>query len=72
MESRDLAFSISQVLVTGSEAFKNEAAVGLGAALGHNLLVRFVDGHPRRDLLENLLLLIGEGAMLFKLGNEWM
>jgi hypothetical protein len=72
VKSRDLPFPISQVLVTGSEALKNEAAVGLCAALGHHLLVRFVDGHPRRDLLEHLLLLIREEAMLFELGNEWM
>jgi hypothetical protein len=60
------------VLVTGSEALENEAAVGLGAALGHHLLMRLVGGHLRRDLLEHLLLLTGEGAMLFELGNEWM
>ena len=72
VKRRDLPFSTSQMLVTGSKALKNETAVGLGAALGHHLLMRLVGGHPRRDLLDHLLLVIGEGALWFELGNEWM
>ena len=72
MESGNLTLPTSQMLVTGRETLQNETAMGWGAARRHNLLMRLVDAHLRRDLLDDLLLFIGERAMLLKLGNEWM
>jgi hypothetical protein len=72
VKGRDLASAIGEVVVAASEALQDEAALGGAVTLAHDVLPRSIVSDPRRDLAQHVLLLIGEGTMLFKSADKRM
>jgi hypothetical protein len=72
VERRDLPSAVSEAVVTASEALQDEAALGEGVALAHDVLPGSIVPDPRCDFAQHVLLLIGEGTMPFKSADERM